>query len=161
MGGLPSMTAKTKPSHSPINKSGFRKGTVVPTWTLHLVLVKVHGNQLPYHTVTTALNKTFHISQISPLAVASTHQDAAVIAAGVSAAMAAQASKEFHRMNKPKITKLKGGYSADAELVFQSWHADIKAHIGDHDLDNSAALQLIKDQTQEGCMAWSWVSTQS
>ena len=117
-GGLPSMTAKTKPSHSPINKSGFRKGTVVPTWTLLLVLVKVHGNQFPYHTVTTALNKTFHISQISPLAVASPHQDAAVIAAEVSAATAAQASKEFCHMNKPKITKLKGGYSTDAELVF-------------------------------------------
>ena len=26
---------------------------------------------------------------------------------------------------------------------------DIEAHITDHDLDNSAALQLIKDQTQE------------
>ena len=36
------------------------------------------------------------------------------------------------------------------ERVFQSWCADIKAHIGDHDLNNSTALQLIKDQTQEG-----------
>ena len=52
-------------------------------------------------------------------------------------------------MWEPKITKLKGGYSADVELMFQSWHADIEAHIMDHDLDNSAALQLIKDQTLE------------
>ena len=34
----------------------------------------------PYHAVNTALNKTFDISQISPLAVASAHQDVPVIA---------------------------------------------------------------------------------
>ena len=33
--------------------------------------------------------------------------------------------------------------------MFWSWHADIEAHIMDHNLDNSAALQLIKDQTLE------------
>ena len=104
----------------------------------------------PYHTVSTTLNKTFDVSQISPLAAASAHQDVAVIAAEVSAAMAAQTSKEFCSMHEPKITKLKGGFSADMELVFWSWHADIEAHIGDCDLDNSAALQLIKDQMQEG-----------
>ena len=38
---------------------------------------------------------------------------------------------------------------ADAELMFWSWHVDIEAHIVDCDLDNSAALQLIKDQTLE------------
>ena len=53
-------------------------------------------------------------------------------------------------MWEPKITKLKGGYSADVELIFQSWHVDIEAHIVDRNLDNSAALQLIKDQTLEG-----------
>ena len=35
-------------------------------------------------------------------------------------------------------------------MPHQSWHADVEAHIVDHDLDNSAALQLIKDQTLEG-----------
>ena len=53
-------------------------------------------------------------------------------------------------MQEPKITKLKGGYLADAELMFQSWHVDIEAHIMDCDLDNPAALQLIKDQILEG-----------
>ena len=48
-------------------------------------------------------------------------------------------------MQEPKITKLKGGYSADVELMFQSWHADIEAHIVDRNLDNSAAVQLIKE----------------
>ena len=33
--------------------------------------------------------------------------------------------------------------------MFWSWCADIEAHIMDCDLDNSAALQLIKDQTLE------------
>ena len=104
----------------------------------------------PYHTSNAALNRTFDVSQISPLASAGVHQDAAVIAAEVSAATAAQASKEFQHMQEPKIIKLKGGYSADVELVFQSWCVDIKAHIVDCDLNNPAALQLTMDQTLEG-----------
>ena len=52
-------------------------------------------------------------------------------------------------MCKPKIIKFKGGCSADAELVFQSWHADILVHIQDCELDNKAAIQLIKEQMQE------------
>ena len=52
-------------------------------------------------------------------------------------------------MWESKITKLKGGYSADVELMFQSWCAGIEAHIVDHTLNNSAALQLIKDQMLE------------
>ena len=31
--------------------------------------------------------------------------------------------------------------------MFQSWHADIVAHIQDHELDNKATIQLIKDMT--------------
>ena len=48
-------------------------------------------------------------------------QDAATIAAEVLAAAVAQASKEFWCMWEPKITKLRGGYLADAKLIFQSW----------------------------------------
>ena len=76
-------------------------------------------------------------------------QDAATIVAEVSAAAAAQALKEFWHMQKPKITKFKGGYSADAKLVFRSWHADILSHIQDRELDNKATIQLIKKQTLE------------
>ena len=64
--------------------------------------------------------RIFDISQIAPLS--GNPQDAATIAAEVSAAVAVQASKEFHHMCEPKITKFKGGYSADAELSFRSWH---------------------------------------
>ena len=92
------------------------------------------------------MNKTFDISGISPTNFGAA-QDTATIAAEVSAAAAAQASKEFWHMREPKITKLRGGYSADAELVFRSWRADILANIQDRELDNKAAIQLIKEQT--------------
>ena len=48
-----------------------------------------------YHASNAALNQTFDISQISPLMSVGVHQDVAVIVAEVSAATAAQASKEF------------------------------------------------------------------
>ena len=55
-------------------------------------------------------------------------------------------------MWEPKITKLKGGYSADTELVFRSWQADVLVHIQDPKLDNQAVIQLIKDQTQDSAL---------
>ena len=92
------------------------------------------------------LNRTFDVSGISPTNLGNA-QDVATIAAEVSAAAVAQVSKEFRRMREPKITKLCGGYSADTELVFQSWWADILTNIQDRELDNKAAIQLIKEQT--------------
>ena len=91
------------------------------------------------------MNRTFDISHIPPMT--GSPQDTAAITAEVSAAAAAQASKEFCWMWDPKITKFKGGYSADAELTFRSWCVDIVAHIQDRELDNKAAIQLIKDMT--------------
>ena len=83
--------------------------------------------QMPPHSSTpfcgisqALLNRTFDVSGISPTNLGSAH-DMATIAAEVSAAAVAQASKEFRHMWEPKITKLRGGYSADAELVFRSW----------------------------------------
>ena len=90
-------------------------------------------------------DRTFDVEPTAPLIDESRHM--ATIAAEVSAAAAAQASKEFRRMREPKITKLRGGYSADAELMFQSWKSDILANISDRELDNKAAIQLIKEQT--------------
>ena len=66
------------------------------------------------------LNRTFDVSGIPVTNVGNT-QDAATIVAEVLAAAAAQALKEFRHMREPKITKLRGGYSADVELVFWSW----------------------------------------
>ena len=92
------------------------------------------------------MNRTFDVSSISPTNFGAA-QDAATIAAEVSAAAAAQVSKEFRHMREPKITKLRGGYSTDTKLVFRSWWADILANIQDRELDNKAAIQLIKEQT--------------
>ena len=76
---------------------------------------------MPFRRVNQGLmNRTFDVSGISPINLG-TAQDAATIAAEVSAAAVAQASKEFWRMREPMITKLRGGYSAVAELVFRSW----------------------------------------
>ena len=90
------------------------------------------------HHIASAIpsDKTFDVIPMAPLA--SSSKDVATIVPEVSAAAAAQASKEFCRMLEPKITKLKGGYSADAELVFHSWRSDILANITDRELDNSS-----------------------
>ena len=95
-----------------------------------------HSSTL-YHTILS--NRTFNVSTSAPLVGDS--RNAATIAAEVSAAAAAQASKEFCRMREPKITKLRGGYSAEAELMFHSWKPDILVNINDRELDNKAAHQ--------------------
>ena len=97
----------------------------------------------PYHA--NPSNRTFDVGPSAPLVDDS--RNPATIAAEVSAAAAVQASKEFRRMREPKNTKLRGGNSADAELMFRSWKSDILAHINDRELDNKAAIQLTKEQT--------------
>ena len=52
-------------------------------------------------------------------------------------------------MREPKISKLKGGYSANAMLVFNSWLKDIKMCIQEWKLSNLEAVQLIKDFTSD------------
>ena len=41
------------------------------------------------------------------------------------------AMQEFCKMCEPKIKKLKGGYFATANLIFQSWLKDIRVHVED------------------------------
>ena len=59
------------------------------------------------------------------------------------------AMQEFCKMHEPKITKLKGGYSATANLIFQSSLKDIQVHVEDQNLSQREAMQLIKDFTAE------------
>ena len=59
------------------------------------------------------------------------------------------AVQEFHKLCKPKINKLKGGYSAMASLIFQSWLKDIRVHVEDRNLTEREAIQLVKDFTAE------------
>ena len=94
------------------------------------------------------INHTFDVSGI-PVTNVGNAQDAATIVAEVLAAAVAQASKEFRCMREPKITKLRGGYSAVAELIFWSWQMDMLVNIQDQELDNKTAVQLIKEQTLE------------
>ena len=44
------------------------------------------------------------------------------------------AVQEFCKLCKPKINKLKGGYSATANLIFQSWLKDVNIHVEDQNL---------------------------
>ena len=39
------------------------------------------------------------------------------------------AASEFQKLREPKVAKLKGGYSSDASLVFQSWLKDIWVYV--------------------------------
>ena len=57
--------------------------------------------------------------------------------------------QEFCKLCKPKMNKLKGGYSATANLIFQSWLKDINIHVEDQNLTEREAIQLVKDFTAE------------
>ena len=59
------------------------------------------------------------------------------------------AVQEFCKLCKPKINKLKGGYSATGNLIFQLWLKDINIHIEDRNLTEREAIQLVKDFTAE------------
>ena len=59
------------------------------------------------------------------------------------------AAWEFHKLHEPKINKLKGGYSATANLIFHSWLKDIRVHVEDRNLTQREAMQLVKDFTAE------------
>ena len=59
------------------------------------------------------------------------------------------AAWEFCKLCEPKINKLKGGYSAVANLIFQSRLKDIRVHVEDWNMTQREAMQLIKDFTVE------------
>ena len=59
------------------------------------------------------------------------------------------AAQKFCKLCKPKINKLKGGYSATANLIFQSWLKDINNHVEDQNLTEREAIQLVKDFTAD------------
>ena len=44
---------------------------------------------------------------------------------------------------------MKGGYSATANLIFQSWLKDVRVHIEERNLSQREAIQLVKDFTAE------------
>ena len=58
-------------------------------------------------------------------------------------------AEEFRKIREQKISKLKGGYLANAMLVFNSWLKDIKMCNQEWRLSNMKAVQLIKDYTSD------------
>ena len=59
------------------------------------------------------------------------------------------AAQEFKRICEPKISKLKGGYLANAALIFNSWLKGIDKCVQDCNLTKLEAVQLVKDNTIE------------
>ena len=57
-------------------------------------------------------------------------------------------TSEFRKMKDPKLAKLKGGYSAEANLFFQGWAKDVQAVVADCQLTDSEAIQLVKEYTE-------------
>ena len=70
-----------------------------------------------------------------------------VAAAAVNSTVHAVAS-ELRKMKDPKLAKLKGGYTTEANLFFQSWAKDVQAIVIDRQMSDSEALQLIKEHTE-------------
>ena len=58
-------------------------------------------------------------------------------------------AEEFRKIHEAKIQKLKGRYSANAMLVFNSWLKDIEMCVKGWKLTNMEAVQLIKDYTSK------------
>ena len=59
------------------------------------------------------------------------------------------AVQEFCKLHEPRINKLKGGYSANANLIIQLWLKDINIHVQDQNLTEREVIQLVKDFTAE------------
>ena len=59
------------------------------------------------------------------------------------------AATEFQKLREAKVAMLKGGFSYDASLVFQSWLKDIWVNVLECHLSQWEAIQLVKDYTSE------------
>ena len=57
-------------------------------------------------------------------------------------------TSEFKKLKEPKLAKLKGGYSSEANLFFQGWAKDVQAVVVDRQLSDSEAIQLVKEYTE-------------
>ena len=59
------------------------------------------------------------------------------------------AVQEFRKIHEPKISKLKGGYSANATLIFSGWLNNIDMCVWDCNLTEHEAVQLVKENITE------------
>ena len=67
----------------------------------------------------------------------------------VSAAAYRQQPQSSKNCENQRWQNLKGGYSSDASLVYQSWLKDIWVYTLEHHLSQQEAIQLVKDYTSE------------
>ena len=58
-------------------------------------------------------------------------------------------AEDFKKIHKLKIQKLKGEYSVNVMVAFNSWLKDVKMWIKGWKLTNLEAVQLIKDYTMD------------
>ena len=65
-----------------------------------------------------------------------------------------EVAQEFKKIHEPKISKLKGGYLANAALIFNSWLKVIDMCVQDHNLTENEAVQLVERLHHRTC-PWS------
>ena len=110
------------------------------TWVLHNHPCHVHFASNPQGGFTSTPRRCPEedrsMAIVNPVAYLPAHEMKVVV-------------QEFHKLCKPKINKLKGGYSATANLIFQLWLKDINVHVKDQNLTKGEAIQLVKDFTAE------------
>ena len=57
-------------------------------------------------------------------------------------------ANEFHKLNPPKLQKLKGGTSPSAQLFLFGWVKEVRSVIKDRDLMESKSVQLVREFTK-------------
>ena len=77
-------------------------------------------------------------------------EDASMTDASMASHRLQLVAEELRKICKPKTQKLKGGYSANAMLVFNSWLKDIEMCVKERNLTNMEEVQLVKDYTSKG-----------
>ena len=61
-------------------------------------------------------------------------------------------ASELKKFREPKIQTLKGGYSSDATLFFNTWARDIRSVVEERQLTDTEALRLVKDKTESNAL---------
>ena len=110
------------------------------TWTLHHHLQHVHFTSDPQGGFTSTPRRHHEEDRIRARINPDTYPPRYEMKVVV---------QEFCKLCIPNINKLKGGYSATANLIFQSWLKDINIHVEDQNLTEREAIQLVKDFTVE------------
>ena len=61
-------------------------------------------------------------------------------------------ASELKKFREPKIQALKGGYSADAALFFNTWARDVRSVVEERQLTDAEAVRLVKDKTESNAL---------